>query len=126
MKNSVRRVSEKNGTFICELITERYIYLRNTQKQLIIKSYGRNKRFLEFYLVSNGVCLKLLGSLVSNLGDFASLCNRVGGGFSTITSDVLTTLYSVVVYFHILSRCPSSANYTQKLAVPQFLPYQRT
>ena len=27
-------VSKKNGTFICELILERYIYLRDTQKQL--------------------------------------------------------------------------------------------
>ena len=54
-------VSEKKGTFICELKVERYIYLRNTQKQLKITNYGRNKSFLEFYLVYNGVCLKLLG-----------------------------------------------------------------
>ena len=57
-------VSEKKGAFICELIEERYIYLRNTQKQLEITNYGRNKSFLEFYLVYNGVCLKLLGSLL--------------------------------------------------------------
>ena len=35
-------VSEKKGTFICELILERYIYLRNTQKQLKITNYVRN------------------------------------------------------------------------------------
>ena len=57
-------VSENKGTFICELIVERYIYLRNTQKQLKITNYGRKKNFLEFYLVYNGVCLKLLGSLL--------------------------------------------------------------
>ena len=57
-------VSEKKGIFICELILERYIYLRNTQKQLKITNYVRNKSFLEFYLVYNGVCLKLLGSLL--------------------------------------------------------------
>ena len=57
-------VSEKKGTFICELRLERYIYLRNTQEQLKITSYVRNKSFLEFYLVYNGVCLKLLGSLL--------------------------------------------------------------
>ena len=57
-------VSEKKGTFICELILERYIYLSNTQKQLKITNYVRNKGFLEFYLVYNGVCSKLLGSLL--------------------------------------------------------------
>ena len=57
-------VSEKKGTFICELIRERYIYLRNTQKQLKITNYVRNKSFLEFYVLYNGVCLKLLGSLL--------------------------------------------------------------
>ena len=56
-------VSEKNGTFICLVIMERYIYLRYTKKQLKITSYERNKSFLEFYLVYNDVCLKLLGSL---------------------------------------------------------------
>ena len=43
---------------------ERYIYLRNTQKQLKITNYVRNKSFLEFYLVYNGVGLNLLGSLL--------------------------------------------------------------
>ena len=57
-------VSEKKGTFICELILERYIYLRNTQKQLKITNYVRNKSFLEFYLVYNGVCLNFLGSFL--------------------------------------------------------------
>ena len=55
-------VSEKKG--ICEIVMERYIYLRNTQKQLKITNYFRSKSFLEFYLVYNGVCLKLLGSLL--------------------------------------------------------------
>ena len=57
-------MAEKKGTFICELILERYIYLRNTQKQLKIANYVQNKNFLEFYLVYNGVFLKLLGSLL--------------------------------------------------------------
>ena len=62
MYNTV--VSEKKGTFICELILERYIHLSITQKQLKITNYVRNKSFSEFYLVYNGVCLKILGSLL--------------------------------------------------------------
>ena len=62
--NSTTVVREKKGTFICELILERYIYLRNTQKQQKITNYVRNKIFVEFYLVYNGVCMKLLGSLL--------------------------------------------------------------
>ena len=58
-------MSEKKGTFICELILERYMNLRNTQKQLqIITNYVRKKSFWHFYLVYNGVCLKILGSLL--------------------------------------------------------------
>ena len=38
----------KKGTFICELILERYIYMRNTKKQLKITNYVRNKSFFEF------------------------------------------------------------------------------
>ena len=49
---------------MCQLILERYIYLRNTQKQQKMTNYFRSKSFLEFYLVYNGVCLKFLGSLV--------------------------------------------------------------
>ena len=60
-------VSEKKGTFICELILERYIYLGNTQKQQKITNYVRNKSLLKLYLVYNGVCLKLLGSLLWKL-----------------------------------------------------------
>ena len=41
-------VSEKKGTFICEIVMEHYIYLRNTQKQLKITNYVRNRSFLEF------------------------------------------------------------------------------
>ena len=54
----------KEGTFNCEIVMELYIYLRNTQKQLKISSHVRNKSFVEFYLVYNGVCFKLLGSLL--------------------------------------------------------------
>ena len=57
-------VSEKKGTFICELLLERYIYSRDTQKQLKITNYVRNKSFLEVYLVYNGVSLKHLGSIL--------------------------------------------------------------
>ena len=57
-------MSEKNGIFICELILERYKYLRNTQKRLKITINGRNKSFWEVYLVYNGFCLKLLESLL--------------------------------------------------------------
>ena len=32
-------VSEKKGTFICELKLERYIYMRITQKQLKVTNY---------------------------------------------------------------------------------------
>ena len=56
-------VSEKKGIFICEIMMERYIYLRNTQKELKVSNYGQNKSFV-FYLFYNGVCLKLLGSLL--------------------------------------------------------------
>ena len=91
-------VSEKNGTFICELILERCIYLRNTQKQLEITSYGWNKSFIDFYLVWNGLSSKLLGSLLEKLGDFASLCIMIGGWFCITTFDVLSTFYSIFVY----------------------------
>ena len=60
----------KERNFICELILERHIYLRNTQKQLKITNYVRNKSFLEFYLVYNGDCLKLVGSLLLKLEIF--------------------------------------------------------
>ena len=63
-ENKTTVVSKKKGTFICEIVIERYIYLRNTQKQLKITNYVRNKSFLEFYLVYNDVCLKLLWSLL--------------------------------------------------------------
>ena len=60
-------LSEKKGTFLLEIVMERYIYLHNTQKQLKITSYGRNNSLLEFHLVHNGVCLKLVGSLLEKL-----------------------------------------------------------
>ena len=70
--------SEKKGTFICELILERYIYLRNTQKQLKITTCGREKNFIEFYLVCHGFRLKLPGSILKKLGDSESLCIKIG------------------------------------------------
>ena len=60
--SSVRK--ERNGTFICELILERYKCLRNTQKQLKITNFVRNESFSEFYLVYDGVFLKFLGSIL--------------------------------------------------------------
>ena len=57
-------VVRTDWTFICELIPERYIYLRNTRKQQKITNYVWNKSFLKFYLVYNDACLKLLGSLL--------------------------------------------------------------
>ena len=69
----------KEWNLYCELILECYIYLRNTRKQLKITNYGLNKSFLEFYLVDNGICMKLLESLLQKLGDFASLCIKMGG-----------------------------------------------
>ena len=57
-------VSEKTGN-VCELILERYKYLRNTQKRLKSTMYGRKQKFLkEFYLVYNRICLKLQESLL--------------------------------------------------------------
>ena len=48
-------VPEKNGIFIYKLLTERHIYLRDTQKQLKTTSYGPNKSILEIYLLYIGV-----------------------------------------------------------------------
>ena len=72
-------VWEKKGTFLCELIVERFIYLRNTQKQLKITNYGRNKSFLEFYLVYNGVFFETSRISIIEVRDFASLCIKIGG-----------------------------------------------
>ena len=58
---------------------ERYIYLRNTQKQLKITDYIRYKSFLELYLVHIGWCL-LETSRINfiEVRDFASLCFKIG------------------------------------------------
>ena len=48
-------MADENGTFICELVLERYNYLRNTQKRLNITKYGPNKKFLRVFLVYNGL-----------------------------------------------------------------------
>ena len=61
---TVQLCEKRKEPLICELILERYIYLRNTQKQQKITNYVRNKSFLQFYLVYSGVCLKLLGSIL--------------------------------------------------------------
>ena len=69
-------VSEKKGTPICELILERYIYLSNTQKQLKIANYFRNKSSLEFYLVQ--WCLfETSRIIIIEVRDFASLCIKI-------------------------------------------------
>ena len=47
-------VSENNGAFICELLLEHYIYLRNAQNQLEILIMIETK-VSEFHLVYNGV-----------------------------------------------------------------------
>ena len=84
------------ATFICELILERYISLPNTQKQIKISSYGQ-KKYIEFYSIYNGVCLKLLGSLLQKLRDFARLFIKMKGGFRIKMFDTLCTCYSVFV-----------------------------
>ena len=55
---------EKKGTIIFELILERYIYLRNTQKQLKITKNVCNKNFLSqkgvlFYNFQSGLLEKV-------------------------------------------------------------------
>ena len=71
-------MSEKKGAFICELIVERYIYLRNTQKQLKITNYGRNKSFR--ILSSLHWCLFETSTIIIiEVRDFASLCIKMGG-----------------------------------------------
>ena len=61
---NIQQCQKRKEPFICELILERYIYLRNTQNQQKITNYVRSKNFLDFYLVYNGVCLKLLRSIL--------------------------------------------------------------
>ena len=101
-------MAEKNKTFICELILERYKYLRNTQKRLKITKYGRHENFLEFYLVYNGICLKLLESLMYKLGDFASLNIKMGGGFCITTFDALSSFYFIFVNISYTVKMPLS------------------
>ena len=60
MHSSVRK--ELNLLFVIKYWNDAYV-LRNTRKQLKIANYGRKKSFLDFYLVYNGVCLKILESL---------------------------------------------------------------
>ena len=60
-------VSVKKAFFICEIAMERYIYLFITQTQLKATNDVRNKSFLEFNVVYDGVCLKFLGSLLQML-----------------------------------------------------------
>ena len=42
-KRICKVVSEKNETFFCELMLDRYIYLRITQKQLKISTENQTK-----------------------------------------------------------------------------------
>ena len=66
-------VSEKKGTFICEIVMERYIYLRNSQKQLKITNYVRNKSFR--ILSSLQWCLfETSRIIIIEVTDFESLC----------------------------------------------------
>ena len=52
---------------------ERCIYLRNTQKELKITNYARNKSFLEF--PSSHWCLfETSRIIIREVRDFASLC----------------------------------------------------
>ena len=66
-------VSEKKGTFIYELILERYKYLRNTQKRPKVTNYDRNKSFI--ILSSLQWCLFETSRIIN----LVSLCVKLGG-----------------------------------------------
>ena len=103
---------------------ERYINLRNTQKQLEITNYASEQKFLRI-LSSLQWCLFETSRIINiEVRDFASLCIKIEKWFCVTTFDVLSTFYSFLFTFHIHSRWPSSTNYTQKLAAPQCLHYQ--
>ena len=72
-------MSEKKATVFCELLLERYIYLRITQKRQKGTKCVRCKVFLEVCVVDIGVYLKPLGSILSKLGVFLPLCIEIGG-----------------------------------------------
>ena len=75
-------LSEKNGTFICELILERYVYMLKTQNQLKITSYGPYNSFIEFYPAYNGVCwIDTSGIMNIEVRRFLSICTAMGGSF---------------------------------------------
>ena len=84
---------------------DRYIYFRNTQKQLKITTYGRNKSFLEDYLVHNRICSKLLESLLQKLGGFASLCIK-GVDFASQLSMFQVPSSQSLITFHIRQDAP--------------------
>ena len=97
------QVSEKNGTFICELILERYIYLLKTTEN---HKLWPKQSFSEFYLIYDDVYLKLRGSLLYKLGEVASLCIKIRGWFCITTFHVLSTFYSVFVYISYTVKVP--------------------
>ena len=72
-------MSKKKGTFIRELILERYIYLRNTQKQLKITNYVRKKKFLKNLSSLQWCLFEISRIIIIEVRDFASLCIKIGG-----------------------------------------------
>ena len=70
-------------------------------------------------------CLFEISRIITiEVSNFALLCIKIAGWFCVTTFDVLSTFYSVFVYISYTVRCPSSTDYTQKLAAPQCLHYQ--
>ena len=70
-------MSEKKGTFICEIVMERYIDLRNTQKRPKITDCW-NEKFLRI-LSSLQWCLFETSRIINiEIRDFASLCIKIG------------------------------------------------
>ena len=58
---------------------ERYIYLRNTQKQLKITNYVRNKSFFRILFSLQWCWFEPSGIIIIEVRDFASLCIKIGG-----------------------------------------------
>ena len=104
--HSINRSVQKNGTFICEILMEHDIYLRNTQKQLKIKSYGGIKSSLEVHLLYNGVFFETPRIIILQVRDFASLCINKGGAVFITTFNVLSTFCSVFVYISYTVKMP--------------------
>ena len=88
-------VSRKKGTFISEIILERYIYLRNTQKQLNIRNYVREKSFL-----------RVFSSLKWCSFETSTIIIIAIGRFCITTFGVSSTFYSVFVYISYTVKMP--------------------